>query len=119
MNRAAALLALVLCGCAGTGMVVTGESLNATGETFIATADAMHAALENKAITVEQYRQFAEFGRRFQATYQLAFELWKSAREVQDAVLEGRVTTILAQLAIELGVYTDLVLHVLHPDGGT
>jgi hypothetical protein len=100
-------LVLFLCACSAQPLIVTGESFKALGATFIATADAMDAGLDAKTVTPAQYKVWADFGRRFQASYGPAVDLWQLARINGDPALEREATVILVRLAGELAAFRE------------
>jgi hypothetical protein len=98
---------LLLCACSGNHLIVSGESFKALGATFIATADVMDAGLDAKTVTPEQYKEWSAFGRRFQASYGPAVDLWQLARLNGDPALEREATVILVRLAGELAAFRE------------
>lgn len=82
--------------------VASGESLTALGETFAATGKAMDAALDAKLVTVEQYRDWATFAKRFKAVYPVACDTWKAAIAVNDATAAQHAGAIVASLSADL-----------------
>lgn len=102
-------LALILPSCAGDKvLIVTGETLVTLADTFVATATAMDAALEAKTITPAAYRDWAAFGRKFQAAYPLAKNLWRTAADHHDDKLQAQASAMVAQMALDLGAYAAL-----------
>lgn len=102
--------ALVLPSCAGDkALLITGDSLVTVADTFVATAAAMDAALEAKTVTPAAYRDWAAFGRKFQAAYPLAKNLWSTAADHHDEKLQAQASAVVAQLAADLGAYATLV----------
>jgi len=99
-----AVLGLVGASCAAaTPWVASGQSLKVVGNTFVSTAAAFDAGLAAGSITPEQYRAWASFGRKFQAAWPLALDLWESSIKVNDAALQGKAEAILSTLMAELG----------------
>lgn len=99
-----AAVAVLGASCAtATPWVATGQSLKVVGNTFVSTAAAMDAAQAAGTVTPEQYRAWASFGRKFQAAWPLALDLWESSIKVNDKVLEGQASAILSTLMTELG----------------
>jgi hypothetical protein len=96
-------LALYLTACASsTGFIVSGESLDAAGRSFVAVGQAYNAGLDAKTVTVEQYRAWATFARKFQQAYPPAVQLWKSSVAVNDAALQKDSAALIASLVTEL-----------------
>ena len=125
MKSLALVTALALfAGCVGQSPYVTsGESLEVAGKEFVSTAALFDTGLANHSITVEQYRAWSAFGKRFQATYPVAVQLWKSSVAVGDSVTQGKVTDIITTIVVELaGFYAIAVKAVpqltAKPDGG-
>lgn len=119
--RLAGLVALAgLVSCAHVEpLTVSGEALDATGQTFVATSRAMEQAAKLEAVSPKQYAAWSAFKPKFQASFDLAVQLWKTAREAQDAVLQGHIEQVIQILVDELATYTALVLKLAQsPDGG-
>lgn len=101
-------------------IVVTGESLDALGRQFVATNDAMTKARLAGAVTADGYAQWRTFGRKFQAAYPLALDLWRAADASGDERLQAQAAAMLAALGADLSKWIALVssLHSPAPDGG-
>lgn len=97
------VLIVLLTACASsTGFIVTGESLDAAGKSFVAVGQAYNKALDAKTITVDQYRDWATFAKKFQMAYPGAVQLWKSSITVNDAALQKQSGAIVTALVGEL-----------------
>jgi hypothetical protein len=97
------MILLLLAACASsTGFIVSGESLDAAGKSFVAVGQAYNKALDAKTVTPEQYRQWANFAKKFQSAYPPAVQLWKSSVAVNDAALQKNSATLIATLVGEL-----------------
>lgn len=98
------LLALVSSsGCAHEkAWQVTGESLVTLGDTFVATAGLMDAALDSKAVTVEQYRRWATFVKYFKPIYLQASERWQHDGDTA----AQHAAAVLGALAAELAEFS-------------
>lgn len=90
-------------------LIVTGETLVALDATFGATALAMDKGLDDKTITVEQYRRWRTFGEKFVVAYPLAAELWKVAEANKDEQLLAQAGVAVATLGADLGQWAALV----------
>lgn len=90
-------------------LIITGESLVATGDQFLAVAAAMDKALESKTITVDAYRGWKAFGLKFQQAYPLVSKLWVVAADTRDEKLKAQATAAVTQLVLDLGAYAALV----------
>jgi hypothetical protein len=114
------VLALALLSCAGTNpYVASGESLNATGQTFVQTSKLFDRAYDSGLITNAQYGEWAMFGRKFQALYPSAVALWQAAVRVGDAAQIGGARALLTQLVGELaGFYAQVSTLVFPLDAG-
>ncbi len=103
------LLAFVLPACnEDKAILITGESLIGAGDTFVATAAGMDAALDAKKITPADYKKWAAFGRKFQASYFLARNLWQVAADNHDEKIQAQAGAVLTQLVGDLGTYAAL-----------
>jgi hypothetical protein len=108
-----------------TPFVITGESINSAGKDFVICADLMDHALDSKLVTPEQYNEWKAFGIKFKLSYPIAVQLWESARNSNDVVLEQRALAILVTLAAELAKFyepvKELILSIRDDlkDGGT
>lgn len=90
-------------------LIITGESLDALSVTFESTAAAMDKALDDKAITEEQYRKWRAFGLKFQQAFPLAANLWVAAVDTQDEKLQVQAGAAVAQLGGDLAEWAALV----------
>jgi hypothetical protein len=94
---------VLLSACAtSTGFIVSGESLDAAGKSFVAVGQAYNRALDAKTITPEQYRTWAGFARKFQTAYPAAVQAWKSSVAVNDAALQKNAAAMVTALVSEL-----------------
>lgn len=99
----AVLAGWLMAGCASsTAFVVSGESLDAAGRGFVAVGLAYNKGLDGKTVTVEQYREWASFARKFQQAYPSSVQLWKSSVAVNDAALTKKSEAIVISLVSEL-----------------
>jgi hypothetical protein len=97
---------ILLIGCASTKpFVVSGTALDAVGKTFVQTAGVYEHLLDGQLITVDQYRKWVSFGKKFQATYPSAVEAWKAARVANDKAKADQLYSAIAGLIAELGEY--------------
>lgn len=105
---ATALFALTALACSSaTPFVATGETTRVLGEQFLATARLMDSGLRSGVVTHEQYRQWRDFGMKFQASFPLAVDLWKAARAANDKAIEAHAAEILSGLAMDLARFFD------------
>lgn len=97
-------------GCTSSqAFVVTGESVIGLGETYAATGHMMDVALDAKKVTVEQYRVWASFSKRFQLVYVPAGDLWKAALLANDAPAAQQAAVVLGALAFDLAQFATLL----------
>ena len=96
-----AVLALSYC-ASQQPLIISGEGMVQLADQFVATAEVMDQLLDSKVITYEQYQQWAKFGKRFQALYPLAVEMWQLARANNDPDLASNMVNLVDQLAVEL-----------------
>jgi len=119
----AVLLAISLSACVNVSpLTISGTTIDIAGDQFVASAKLFNDGLDQGTVTVAQYREWANFGTRFQAAYPLAVRTWKTARETNDAVLEKKASELLSVLIRELDAYFVLVNNLWRasqrPDGG-
>jgi hypothetical protein len=101
---------LLLAACAtSTGFIVSGESLDAVGKSFVAVGQAYNRELDAQRISVDQYRSWSAFAKKFQAAYPSAVQLWKSSIAVNDAALTKKSDEIIVSLVTELAKFATVV----------
>ena len=93
------------CSTARTTLIATGQTLHVAADTFVETAALMDAALDQGAITPEQYRQWSAFGRRYQVAYPLAVQAWEIARTTEGNAEVQSATATIAALVSQLADY--------------
>lgn len=92
-------LAAILSGCSHTDkLIVTGEALSTAGDQFLIVARAMDEAAISGTITEAQYQEWAKFGKKFQATYVIAADLWQLAKRTQDKEMEAKAAMLIIDL---------------------
>lgn len=97
------LLVLATACASQTGFIVTAESLDSLGKQFVAVGEAYNKALDAKKITVEEYRAWADFAKKFKTSYPIAVEGWKSGVRINDAALQKSSVALISGLVGELG----------------
>lgn len=103
-------LVVLLTACAtSTGFIVTGETLDGLGKTFVTVGQAYNKGLDAKTVTVEQYRAWAEYAKKFQQAYPPAVQLWKSSVAVNDAALTKQANAVVTGLVTELAKLATVV----------
>jgi hypothetical protein len=94
---------LLVAACrSSAGYVVTGESLDALGQSFVKVGEAYNKGLDAKSVTSEQYRTWASFAKKFQTAYPPAVQMWKASVAVNDAALTKKSNEIVVALVGEL-----------------
>lgn len=91
---AALLLVLVLAsatgGCATSdksrSLVITGETLDAVGQQFVQTGRLYDRLLDAEKITKDEYRDWANYAKRFQLIYPEAVQAWTAGRSTDDTI---------------------------------
>lgn len=97
------LVLVLLAACSSSApFVVTGESLDTAGKAFVAVGQAYNQALDAKTVTVEQYREWSQFAKKFQQAYPSAVQLWKSSVAVNDTALTKQTDAIIVSLVGEM-----------------
>lgn len=101
-------------------LIVTGESLDALGQQFAELGPAMNEARQAGTISADTYAGWRAFGRKFQATYPLACNLWRAADAAKDDRLQVQAGAIVAALGVDLATWVALLEHAPPPapDGG-
>jgi len=94
------LLALVSC-THTQAWVATGESIDALGKTFLATAAALDRAYDAKLVTEAQYDRWRAFVKYFKPTYDLAADRWLHG----DDTAAEHAAAVLAALSAELATW--------------
>lgn len=118
--RALALVCALGLSCANVQpVVVTGQSIIATGKTFEATAAVIDSLHASGAIGPSQYAGWCTFALRFKASYHAARLLYDSAAEGGDVSTQQLAANIIADFIAELGTYEALIRQIVQPDGGT
>ena len=85
------ILVLLLAACTlSKQFVLSGESLDALGQQFVQTGKLYDQLLENKSITVEDYRAWATFAKRFQAVYPPLVVAWRMAAASESPAAETK-----------------------------
>ena len=102
---------LLLTGCAtfnfgfGKTLEVTGETLDATGKTFVKVAGVYKQGCDvavPRTIQQPQCAAFKTFGTHFQKSYPLAVQLWEAARSASDNDMKEDVEDIIVDLTSKL-----------------
>lgn len=92
---------------ASQAFVVTGDSINVAGQTFVATSKAMRLGLEQGAVSREDFAKWVEFSDKFAAVYGPTVEAYKAAVRVKDTIavagLEASLSGIVAELFVFYG----------------
>jgi len=90
------------CATARTALIASGQTLHVAADTFVETAALMDRALDQGAVTPEQYRSWSAFGRRYQVAYPLAVRAWEVARtrgRRRDSDGHAVIAALVSQLA--------------------
>jgi hypothetical protein len=99
------LLAGLGCATARTALIASGQTLHVAADTFVETAALMDRALDQGAVTPEQYRSWSAFGRRYQVAYPLAVRAWEVARTTEGDAETRTATAVIAALVSQLADY--------------
>ncbi len=76
----AAIALLVLAGCAGNSLIISGEALDVMGRSFVTTANLYNRLHDAGKITDDEYRKFAVFAKQFQVIYPVAVDTWEAVK---------------------------------------
>lgn len=114
------LALLVATGCASgrQAIVVSGESLDQLGKTFVATGKQWNDLYDAKLVTADQYREWATFATWFKVAYPETVKMWKTARASHDAKGTQAVEDTIAKMAAELARLGLKLYSTLKPPGG-
>lgn len=97
------------CATAEQALMVSGPTIEALGDQFMALAPAMRSAHEGHLIDDPTFNAWLAFGEKFKATYHLAVQLWVAASDSRDQAMAQRVGAIIATLAAEMSTFAALV----------
>lgn len=108
------------CAHAPDPIITTGQALHLADDTFVETGRLMDSALDNRLVTLEQYRAWAKFARAFPKAYRVAWDAWEVATKVADAAAQMGALDAIAVLLGELQrFYLSVTVAFLSPaDGG-
>jgi len=79
------VLGVVLVGCATTSLVQTGETIDAIGKQFVATAKMYNTYYDAGLVTKDEYRTWAAFAKRFKVFYPQLVDTWMIFADAPDA----------------------------------
>lgn len=100
---AIAAVLLLTSSCTHTQVwVASGESIDAMGKAFLATATALDTLYTRHVISEAQYERWRAFTAYFQPVYDMAAERWKHG----DDTAAEHAAAVLAALSAELAVFT-------------
>jgi len=104
-SRVSALVLLAfLVGCATTSLVQTGETIDAIGKQFVATANMYNTYHDAGLVTDDEYRTWATFARRFKAFYPQLVDSWMIFADTPDAQgaveISQQINTLKNQLLV-------------------
>lgn len=99
---ASLLAGLSSCTSAKPALIVSGTTLHVAAETFVETASLMDKCLDSGVVSPEQYRTWAEFGKRYQVAYPLAVEAWRIAVRTEAEAEQRAASETIAALVGEL-----------------
>lgn len=104
------LLVALLAGCAGAskGLVVSGESLVAIGDQFVAVAHVYKDGCDTppQRIPPADCARFRAFGVKFKVAYPAAHKVWEAARRTNDVAAQKNASLLISALAVELSTLT-------------
>lgn len=113
------LLLLASCATATKTLLVTGESLDQLGKQFVSVGKQWNSLYDAKAITADQYKEWATFAVWFKAAYPEAVSLWKTARATNDTAATAAIEDSIGKMAAELTRLGLKVYTMLKPPGRT
>jgi len=98
------LLTFVLAACATTSLVQTGETIDAIGKQFVATAQMYNTYHDAGLVTDAEYRTWATFARRFKVFYPQLVDTWMIFADKPDAAgaaeISQQINTLKNQLLV-------------------
>lgn len=108
-------LVLLSTAACGNALLVTGETLKATGKQFRAVAGAYFDGCDpaKRTMPVEDCNNFTRFGQDFERGFPLAVELWTLAKESRDKSLTAKVEEVVVDLAGKLSVFAVKILNAV------
>lgn len=92
--------------------VATAEAFKVAADEFVSTSQMMDAALAAHTVTLDQYRRWALFSKRFQASFNLAVDLYEAALKVDDKLTADKAAEVVGQLASSLAEFYEAVSKV-------
>lgn len=102
---------LTAAGCAtlqgvfGTSLVVSGETINSTGELFVSTAKGLTPPCNAKQLPADFCASFKAFEQKFKRAWPQATGLWYTARDVRDTKLQAPAADAVKALRNELDTF--------------
>lgn len=103
MTRALPIALLLFAACTHTqAWRASGESIDALGQTFLATGHALDAAYDAKLLPEAQYERWRAFARYAKPLYDTASDRWLHA----DDTASAHAAAVLAALSAELAGFT-------------
>lgn len=94
---------LLLCACSHQqAFIITGQSIDTLGEQFVVVAEYMNTAVESGTVSEAQYAKWAVFGKKFQAAFPAAVQLFKIALLTEDAAMREKSIDMIALMIPEL-----------------
>jgi len=99
------ILVLLLAGCATTSLVRTGETIDAIGKQFVATAAMYNQFYDAGLVTKEEYRTWAAFATRFKVFYPQLVDSWMIFADKPDAAGAAEISQQISTLKNQLLVF--------------
>lgn len=89
-------------------LLVSGETLEGLGNSYVATTEAMNVACgPDGGASAETCTRWASFAWKFHEAYPPAVQLWVVAAHSSDTALQRQADVVVRQLAGELAGYAD------------
>lgn len=106
----AVLLLSLQMGCGGSALVVSGETLKASGQQFVQLGKMYKEGCDvTKTIAQKDCQAFRAFGEQFQKSYPISVQLWEAARATNDPATQQGAEVVIKDLNGRLNTFGSAV----------
>lgn len=107
---AALAMSLLMAGCGGSALVVSGETLKASGQQFVQLGKVYKEGCDvTKSIPQKDCQAFRAFGEQFQKSYPISVQLWEAARATNDPATQQGAEVVIKDLNGRLNTFGSAV----------